>query len=120
MLPFGEEELSTATTGPQKTMVIIKPDLVQAGKVDEIIEKILCRGYQISAREEMQLTSETASELYANLKEDPNYGELVSFITSGPVLALVIKGEDVVRGWGEMMGDADPEVAKVKGPSRCI
>lgn len=70
-----------ATSGPQKTLAIIQPDLVQAGKAEEIIEKILCRGYLISAREEFQLTHEAATELYRIYKEDPNFNDLIAYVT---------------------------------------
>ncbi len=70
-----------ATSGPQKTLAIIQPDLVQAGKSDEIIEKILCRGFQISAREEFQLTHDAATDLYSIYKGDSNFGDLIAYVT---------------------------------------
>ena len=125
-LLFGQEskvfvmpaETSTSTSGPQKTLAILKPDLLEAGKVDEIIEKILCKGYQVSAREELLLPKELVTELYSNLSEHEAYNDIVTFMTCGPALCLVIKGEDVVNGWAEMVGPMDPEEAKVKSPSR--
>ncbi len=81
VLPLTESELVGTSSSPQKTVALIKPDLVQSGKVDELIEKILCRGYQISAREEMQLTTEMAQELYDGYKEIPCYQEMVASIT---------------------------------------
>ena len=76
-----QEKPSDATSGPQKTLAIIQPDLVQAGKSEEIIEKILCRGFQISAREEFQLTHDAATELYSIYKEDPSFNDLIQYVT---------------------------------------
>ena len=70
-----------STSGPQKTLAILQPELVQGGKIEEIVERILCRGYQISAREELQLTHENASNLYSIYKEDPNFQNLVDYAT---------------------------------------
>lgn len=117
VMPLQESQLSGTTAAPLKTVAVIKPDLVQAGKVDQIVEKILCRGYTIVAREEVVLNTETASELYDYWKDEPFFAELVSFMTSGPAVALVIKGEDVIGGWLEMMGNNDPEIAKNEAPS---
>ena len=100
----------------QKTLAIIKPDAISAGKADEIIERVICRGYTVVKREEITMTPNLVAELFAPLKDSPSYPEIEEHLTSGPVIALVLKGDSVVRGWKEMVGPDDPVIAEEKAP----
>ncbi|KAJ3212625.1 thioredoxin domain-containing protein 6 [Entophlyctis luteolus] len=95
---------------PQKTLAVIKPNAML--KVDEIIEKIVARGFSVIKREEVLLQTERAQELSLEFLETPQFEESVTFLTSGPVLLLTLKGENVIEGWLEMLGPSDPEIAR--------
>ncbi|KAI8823656.1 nucleoside diphosphate kinase [Fimicolochytrium jonesii] len=96
----------------EKTLAIIKPDIVDTSKLDAIIERIICRGYQVIKRETINLSADQAADLYSHQKETPYFADTVAFMSSGPVVALVLKGYGVVSGWREMIGPTDPEVAR--------
>lgn len=92
----------------QRTLSIIKPDATKRGLADKINEKIEQSGLKIIAKKDMQLTQEQAGQFYEVHKERPFYGELVEFMTSGPVVVQVLEGEDAVTKYREVMGDTDP------------
>ncbi|KAJ3074881.1 Thioredoxin domain-containing protein 3 [Podochytrium sp. JEL0797] len=100
---------------PQKTLAVIKPNAML--KVDAIVAKIVARGYQVIKREELLLSTERAQELSLEFLETPQFEESVVFLTSAPVLCLMLKGENVVEGWNEMLGPNDPEIARTMFPS---
>ncbi|KAJ3017395.1 UNVERIFIED_CONTAM: thioredoxin domain-containing protein 6 [Siphonaria sp. JEL0065] len=95
---------------PQKTLAVIKPHAML--KVDQIIAKIVARGYQAIKREEILLHHERAQELSFEFLETPQFEDSVQVLISAPVLLLMLKGENVVEGWNEMIGPSDPEVAR--------
>jgi len=126
-LEFSESALESASVTSQKTLVLLKPDICglngggegasgSSKVVEEIIETILWRGFQIVKREEFLLPTEQATELFSMHSQQPWFGELISFMSSGPCIALVLRGEDVVKGWHEMAGPLDPEDAKLSAP----
>ncbi|KAJ3209854.1 thioredoxin domain-containing protein 6 [Dinochytrium kinnereticum] len=96
---------------PQKTLAIIKPDAVE--KVDEIVGRIVGRGFKVQKREETVLNGEKVLELFGG--EGTEEG-VVEFLTSGPSICLVLKGEDVIAAWNEMLGPEDPAEAKKTRP----
>ncbi|KAJ3051896.1 thioredoxin domain-containing protein 6 [Rhizophlyctis rosea] len=98
------------------SLAIIKPDAIAAGKVDEIVERIVCAGFTVWKREEMTLSREEAGILYEGLVEKPYYEDAINFISSGPLLAMILKGDNVVRMWREMIGPTDPAEAREKYP----
>lgn len=92
----------------QKTFAMIKPDAVaakNAGKIIDIIEK---NGFTILCMEKVQLTKEKASEFYAVHKDRPFFGELVEFVTSGPVIIMALEKENGIAAWRDLMGATDP------------
>ncbi len=95
----------------QRTLSIIKPDATRRNLADAINEKITEGGLNIIARKDMTLSQEQAGEFYAVHKERPFYGELVEFMTSGPVVVQVLEGEDAVAKYREIMGATDPAEA---------
>ena len=95
-----------------RTLVICKPDAVERGLVGEIVSRLERKGLRLVRAELRTIDEETAGRHYAEHREKPFYGELVSFITRGPALLLVVEGPEetwsVVR---TLMGATDPKVA---------
>ncbi len=87
---------------------MIKPDGVQRSLVGNIIERVEDKGYKVSALKMMRLDEVTASKHYNEHVGKPFFNDLVSFITSGPVVAMVIEGDNVIEGMRRMMGKTDP------------
>jgi len=92
----------------ERSLVLVKPDGVARGLVGEVLSRIERRGYALVALELRTLTAELAAEHYAEHRDKPFFGELVTFITSGPVVAAVIEGPDVIEAWRTMMGATNP------------
>ncbi|MCH2184711.1 nucleoside-diphosphate kinase [Myxococcota bacterium] len=95
----------------QRTFGIIKPDAVANKVAGPIIARIEESGLSIVAMKRMRLDEQMAKGFYAVHKERPFFGELVSFMTSGPVVALVMEGEDAIRRWRDLMGPTNSEEA---------
>lgn len=92
----------------QRTLVLIKPDGVARGLVSEILGRIEKRGFKIVALEMRTLTKEMAEKHYAEHKGRDFYEPLVAFITSGPLVAAVIEGPEVISAWRAMQGSTNP------------
>jgi nucleoside-diphosphate kinase len=88
----------------ENTLVLVKPDGVKKGVTGEIIRRFEQRGLQIAALKMLRLSIEKAQIHYEEHKEKPFFGELVSFITSGPVVAMVVRGEKAIKVVRTMMG----------------
>ena len=96
----------------QRTFSIIKPDAVKKGVEDQINAIFEKAGLKIVAQEKLQLTTEQAQKFYEIHKERPFYGELVEFMTSGPVIVQVLEGEDAVALNRKLMGATNPAEAE--------
>ena len=92
----------------QRTFSIIKPDATRRNLTGAINAKIEANGLRIVAQKRIQMTNEQAGEFYAVHKERPFYGELVSFMTSGPVVVQVLEGDDAVVAYRAVMGATNP------------
>ena len=92
----------------ERTLFMVKPDGVARGLAGEIVSRIERRGLAIRAMRLLRVTPEQAGEHYAEHREKPFYPGLVEFITSGPVLAMVIEGEAAVATVRGMMGATNP------------
>ncbi len=95
----------------ERSLVIIKPDGVQRGLVGEIIARLERRGLRLCALKLQQLSPSLAEEHYAQHRERPFFGDVVSFITSGPVALLVWEGNGAVAAVRQSMGATDPAQA---------
>ncbi|MFP6639278.1 MAG: nucleoside-diphosphate kinase [Myxococcota bacterium] len=95
----------------QRTFGIIKPDAVSKKVAGKIIARIEESGLDIVAIKRMQLDQEMARGFYAVHKERPFFSDLVTFMTSGPVVALVMEGEAAISRWRELMGPTNSEEA---------
>ena len=92
----------------ERTLFMVKPDGVARGLVGEIVSRIERRGLSIRAMRLLRVTPEQAGEHYAEHSEKPFYPGLVEFITSGPVVAMVIEGDAAVATVRGMMGATNP------------
>ena len=95
----------------ERTLSIIKPDAVAKNVIGEIYSRFEKAGLQIVASRMMHLSDEQAGEFYAVHKERPFYGDLVSFMTSGPVQVQVLEGENAVSTHRDVMGATNPAEA---------
>ncbi|ACX53136.1 Nucleoside-diphosphate kinase [Ammonifex degensii KC4] len=95
----------------ERTFVMVKPDGVQRGLVGEIISRLEKRGYKLIGLKMLRLTPEMAEKHYAEHRGKPFFPGLISYITSGPVVAMVWEGKNVVAAVREMMGATDPQKA---------
>ncbi|WJY28594.1 MULTISPECIES: nucleoside-diphosphate kinase [Sporosarcina] len=93
----------------EKTFLMVKPDGVQRGLIGEIVNRFESKGYQLVGGKLMQISQELAEQHYGEHKERPFFGELVEFITSGPVFAMVWEGENVISTARLMMGATNPK-----------
>jgi len=80
----------------ERTFIMVKPDGVQRGLIGEIVKRFEAKGLQLVAAKLMKLTRQQAETHYAEHREKPFYEELVSFITSGPVMAMVWQGDQAI------------------------
>lgn len=97
---------------PQMTLAIIKPDAVAANKTGQIIARIEGAGLEVVAMKMTQMTVADAEQFYAVHKTRPFYKSLVEFMSSGPVVAMVLEGENAVVAYRTLMGATDPKKAE--------
>ena len=91
-----------------KTFFMIKPDGVQRNLIGQIISRVESKGFNITKIKMMTISKELAEEHYGEHKDKPFFDDLVSFITSGPVVAMQVEGEDVVLQIRNIMGATKP------------
>lgn len=96
----------------ERTLIMIKPDAVRRRLVGEIIGRIERRGLTITAMKMLSVPREMAEKHYSAHRDKYFFEELVEFITSGPVVAMVVEGENAVKAVRTMMGPTDPQEAE--------
>ncbi|MFC1944134.1 nucleoside-diphosphate kinase [Chloroflexota bacterium] len=101
----------TKADDSQKTLVLIKPDAVERGLSGNILSRLEGLGLKITAMKMLTMDGELAGRHYAVHREKSFYLSLVSFITSGPIIALVLEGPQAVETVRKTMGDTDPAKA---------
>jgi nucleoside-diphosphate kinase len=92
----------------ERTLSIVKPDAVAKGVAAQILARIEASGLKIIALKMIHLTPEEAQGFYAVHKERPFYGELVAFMTSGPVVVSALEGDNAIARYRELMGATNP------------
>jgi nucleoside-diphosphate kinase len=92
----------------ERTLVLIKPDGVERGLIGEVLSRIERKGFRIVALELRVLERAVAEEHYGEHKDKPFFGDLVAFITGGPLVAAVIEGPEAILSWRTMMGATNP------------
>ncbi len=95
----------------ERTLSIIKPDAVAKNVIGKIIDRFETNGLRIAAMKKIQLTKEDAAKFYEVHKERPFFNDLVEYMTSGPVVVMVLEGENAVAKNRELMGATDPKEA---------
>jgi nucleoside-diphosphate kinase len=100
-----------------KTFTMIKPDAVANGHIGAILDQIIKGGFKISAMKYTGLSEERAGQFYEVHKERPFYGELVTFMSSGPIVAAILEKENAVDDFRKLIGATDPSKAE-KGTIR--
>ena len=95
----------------ETTLVLVKPDGVRRALCGEVVARLERRGYELRGARLLRITKPLAREHYAEHRSKPFFGDLVEFITSGPVLALAVRGEDVIAGIRTLMGATHPQDA---------
>jgi nucleoside-diphosphate kinase len=92
----------------ERTLILIKPDAFERGLTGELIARFERKGLKLIAMKQMQADEELANTHYEEHTEKPFFGELVSFITRGPVVAMVMEGESAVTAARQLIGATDP------------
>ena len=95
-----------------RTFTMIKPDAVESNNIGNIIQMIADAGFKIKAMKLTQLSRSQAEEFYAVHNERPFYGELVEYMTSGPIVAAVLEKENAVIDFRDLIGSTDPNEAE--------
>ncbi|MAJ32030.1 MAG: nucleoside-diphosphate kinase [Flavobacteriaceae bacterium] len=94
-----------------RTFTMIKPDAVKKGHIGAILDKINAAGFKIVAMKYTHLSKTDAEGFYAVHSERPFYGELVEFMSSGPIVAAVLEKENAVEDFRVLIGSTNPEEA---------
>ena len=92
----------------ERTLVLCKPDAVARGLVGEVVGRLERKGFRLVAMELRTLDEATAKQHYGEHEGKPFFGELVEFITSGPIMALVFEGEEAIRAARQVIGATNP------------
>jgi nucleoside-diphosphate kinase len=92
----------------ERTLILVKPDGVRRGLTGEVIRRIERKGFRLLAMELRQLDRDTAEQHYAEHTDKPFFGELVDFITSAPLVAMCVEGDDAIAGTRQIMGATNP------------
>lgn len=95
----------------EHTLAIIKPDGVARGLIGEIIRRIESHGLRVKALKMVHLSKLQAEGFYAVHRSRPFFESLTSFMSEGPVVVMILAGEDAIRQWRELMGATDPAKA---------
>ncbi len=101
----------------ERTLIIIKPDAVQKKAIGKILSRFIEEGFEIKALKMFKFTEQQAKQFYIVHKDRPFYGELVEFMTSGPVVAAVLEGENAIQRVREIIGPTDSEEARKTAPN---
>ena len=95
----------------EQTLIIVKPDAVKRNLAEEILSRFEKKGFTISKQKTLNFTAEMANEFYSAHSAKPFFNELVSFITSGEVVAAIIEGDNAVSRTREIIGHTNPKEA---------
>lgn len=110
-VPLAAKESTPPRPVQQQTLCIIKPDAVAANEIGPIIASIEANGLHVVAMRMTKLTSDQAALFYAAHKTRPFYKSLVGYISSGPIVAMVLEGTDSIETYRKLMGPTDPAKA---------
>ena len=92
----------------ERSLILVKPDAFERGLTGEVIARFERKGLRIAALKSMRATEEIANQHYAEHSEKPFFGELVSFITGGTLVAMVLEGTEAVKAARQLIGATNP------------
>jgi nucleoside-diphosphate kinase len=92
----------------EKTLAILKPDAVERNLIGKILERIEGKGFKVAAMKMAQLSQCEAKGFYDVHKERPFFGDLTSYMSSGPVVLLVLSKDNAIKEWRDLMGATNP------------
>lgn len=95
----------------KRTLTMVKPDAMKNGDAGAILDMIIKGGFRIVALKQLQLTPEKAGEFYAVHKARPFFGELVEYMSRGPIIAAILEKENAVADFRKLIGATDPAKA---------
>ncbi len=95
----------------ERTFSIIKPDATKRNITGKIVDRLESAGLRVIASKRIHMTREQAEGFYAVHKERPFFNDLVAFMTSGPVVALILEGEGAIKQWRDLMGPTNSNEA---------
>ncbi|MBC7849771.1 MAG: nucleoside-diphosphate kinase [Chitinophagaceae bacterium] len=95
-----------------RTFTMIKPDAMKSGHAGAILDRIIKEGYKVVSLKLTKLSAEKAGEFYAVHKARPFYGELVEFMSSGPIIAAILEKENAVTSFRQLIGATNPAQAE--------
>lgn len=95
-----------------RTFTMLKPDAIESGNMGKIIDAIIQGGFKIKAMKYTRLSQEQAGKFYEVHKDRPFYGELVSYMTSGPIVAAILEKDNAVADFRKLIGATDPAEAE--------
>jgi len=108
---FAPTNYMTIQMATNRTFTMIKPEAVENGNIGAILERINAAGFRIVAMKKTQLSADSAGTFYEVHKERPFYGELVSYMSSGPIVAAILEKDDAVAEFRALIGATDPTEA---------
>lgn len=108
----GSAETQKRNSTVERTYAMIKPDAVKAGNAGKIIARIEAEGFKIVGMKKVHVTLAQAQAFYAVHKARPFFGELTEFLSSGPVIAMVLEKENAIKAWRDLMGATNPAQAE--------
>jgi nucleoside-diphosphate kinase len=106
----------------ERTFIMLKPDACKRHLMGEIISRIEKKGFHITAMKMMHLNEALLEEHYEHIKDRPFFPEIVEFMISGPVVAMIIEGIDVIVGMRKLMGSTswlDADIGTIRGDYSC-
>ena len=106
----------------QKTYIMLKPDAIKRGLMGRIIQRIEDKGLKIVNAKMFTLTEAQLQEHYAHLADKPFFKDIVAYMTSGPVLGMIVEGDDVILGMRKIMGATkwlEAEAGTIRGDFAC-
>ena len=111
MINFAEKLRKTKIMATNRTFTMLKPDALENGQAGNIIQMILDAGFAIKAMKYTRLSEDQAKKFYEVHAERPFYGELVEYMTSGPIIAAILEKENAMADFRTLIGATDPAEA---------
>ena len=108
---FAPTNYMTIQMATNRTFTMIKPEAVENGNIGAILERINAAGFRIVAMKKTQLSADSAGTFYEVHKERPFYGELVSYMSSGPIVAVILEKDNAVADFRSLIGATVPTEA---------